>query len=80
MELRCGGSFTFLCSATSQDSKAEYRREVATPEKIRPTKRTLKSLKCFVTQPLVYVKTYSKAAFFLPLQQYTRLWHSYIVP
>ena len=53
MKLRCGGGLTFLCSATSQDSKAEYRREVATPENMRPTKRTLKSLKCFVTQPLV---------------------------
>ena len=42
---------TLKCSATSQDSKAENSSEVATPQKMRPTKRTLKLLKCLVKQP-----------------------------
>lgn len=42
---------TLKCSATSHDSKAEKSSEVATPQKMRPTKRMLKLLKCFVQQP-----------------------------
>lgn len=42
---------TLKCSATSQDSKAENSNEVATPQKMRPTNRTLKLLKCLVKQP-----------------------------
>lgn len=60
---------TLLCSATSQDSNAEFKRDVAIPLKIRPSSSTLNWLKCLVTQPLVYIMTYARAAFFLPLQQ-----------
>ena len=65
------GELALPCSATSQDSNAEFRRDVATPLKMRPTSSTLKLLKCFVTQPLVYITTYANAAFFLPLHQTT---------
>jgi hypothetical protein len=62
---------TLLCSATSHDSNAEFKSDVAMPLKRRPASSTLKSLKCLVTQPLVYMTTYASAAFFLPLMQYT---------
>ena len=61
------GRLTLKCSATSQDSKAEKRRLVETPQKMRPTSSTLKLLKCFVKQPKAYVATYVSAAFFRPL-------------
>ena len=52
-----GGKGTLKCSATSQDSKAEYSREVATPQKILPTSRMWKLFQCFVKQPKAYVAT-----------------------
>ncbi len=51
------GWLTLKCSATSQDSKAEKSRLVETPQKMRPTRSTLKLLKCFVKQPNEYVRT-----------------------
>lgn len=42
---------TLKCSATSHDSNAENSSEVATPQKMRPTNRMLKLLKCLVKQP-----------------------------
>lgn len=59
---------TLKCSATSHDSKAEKSSEVDTPQKIRPTSRMLKLLKCLVRQPIAYVATYVSAAFLRPLQ------------
>lgn len=44
---------TLLCSATSQDSKAEKSSEVATPHSTRPPASTQKLLKCLVRQPRV---------------------------
>ena len=61
---------TLKCSATSHDSKAEYSREVATPQKRRPTSSTINMFQCLVAQPMQYVMTYVSAAFFRPLQQH----------
>lgn len=60
-------NITLKCSATNQDSKAEYNREVATPQKTLPTSRIWKLFQCLVKQPKAYVATYVSAAFFLPL-------------
>jgi hypothetical protein len=46
---------TEKCSATSQDSKAEKRREVAMPPKKRPSIRTFQVDQCFVMQLAMYV-------------------------
>lgn len=43
---------TLKCSATSQDSKAEYSREVATPQNRRPTSSTMNMFQCLVAQPM----------------------------
>lgn len=43
---------TLKCSATSQDSKAEYRSEVATPQNRRPTSSTMNMFQCLVAQPM----------------------------
>ena len=48
---------TLKCSATSHDSKAEYSREVATPQNRRPTSSTANMFQCFVAQPMQYVMT-----------------------
>lgn len=69
VQAECEEHVTLKCSATSQDSKAEYSREVATPQKILPTSRMWKLFQCFVKQPKTYVATYVNAAFFLPLQE-----------
>ena len=61
---------TLKCSATSHDSKAEYSREVATPQNRRPTSSTIKMFQCLVAQPMQYVMTYVSAAFFRPLQRH----------
>lgn len=50
-------SGTLVCSATSHDSKAELSSEVAMPQNKRPNSSTPKSLKCFVTHPVVYKRT-----------------------
>ena len=68
LEFKSVGAMRALkCSATSHDSKAEYSREVATPQNRRPTSRTPKMSQCLVAQPITYVTTYVSAAFFLPL-------------
>ena len=41
---------TLLCSATSQDSKAEKSKEVAMPPRMRPIMRILYSGECLVMQ------------------------------
>lgn len=65
--------YTLKCSATSHDSKAEYSREVATPQNRRPTSSTTNTFQCFVAQPMQYVMTYVSAAFFLPLRTTTEV-------
>lgn len=42
---------------------------MATPQKRRPMRRTVKLFQCFVKQPRVYTITYVNAAFFRPLYQ-----------
>ena len=74
--LREPGARALKCSATSQDSNAEYSSEVATPQNRRPTKSTQKAFQCLVKQPMVYVTTYVSAAFLRPLRTQQQDRHS----
>jgi hypothetical protein len=57
---------TLKCSATSQDSKAEKRRDVAMPPKMRPSISTLYCGECLVIQLKMYVMQYVTLALFRP--------------